>query len=109
MPSWCCGASAWTARRRTEMPDPNAHKPAREDVPPPIGRRMIVRCLRRGCGHAALVDQRKVFGEARDWPRAGRSERFRCICGGREADVQYTAHAHATEGPLSPQALALWF
>lgn len=81
----------------------------REDIPPPIGRRMVIRCLSPGCEHAALMDQRQIFGSRAEWPRSGRSHRFRCVCGGREADVQYTRHAHAREGVISPAALALWF
>ncbi|RZJ00907.1 MAG: hypothetical protein EON90_05225 [Brevundimonas sp.] len=70
---------------------------------------MVVRCLSRNCGHAALLDQRKLFGHPRDWPQAGRSHRFRCICGSRESRIDYTANAYATEGPVNAQDLALWF
>ncbi|RZI98477.1 MAG: hypothetical protein EON90_13295 [Brevundimonas sp.] len=82
---------------------------AREDIAPPVGRRMIVRCERPGCGHAALVDQRRVFGHPREWPRAGRCHRFRCICGSRESQIDYTRDAYAPEGPIHPDALKLWF
>ncbi len=82
---------------------------AREDLAPPVGRRMIVRCLAKGCDHAALIDQRRYFSQPRDWPPEGPSNRFRCLCGSRQARVTYTRHCHASDGPLSPVALALWF
>ncbi len=84
-------------------------KMAREDIAPPVGRRMIVRCLAKTCGHAALIDQRRYFPDARDWPREGASNRFRCVCGSRQATVAYTRDAYAAEGTIHPAALALWF
>lgn len=91
------------------MPDPNAPRVAREDVPPSIGRRLIVRCDRPGCDHAAIIDPRKVFGSAREWPVRGRSARFRCICGSRESRVDYTHNADVRDGPIDRASLALWF
>lgn len=82
---------------------------AREDIAPPVGRRLVVRCLASNCGHAALIDQRRYFSNARDWPRAGVSSRFRCLCGSRQASVSYTNDAYAAEGPIHFAALALWF
>lgn len=70
---------------------------------------MVVRCLAQGCGHAALIDQRRYFSSPRDWPREGPSTRFRCLCGGRQATVRYTRNADAGEGPIHPAALSLWF
>lgn len=82
---------------------------AREDIPPPVGRRMVVRCSIEGCGNAALIDQRRYFTNPRDWPREGASTRFRCVCGGRQATVSYTRDAYAKEGTIDPASLALWF
>lgn len=91
------------------MRDINTPRIAREDIVPPVGRRMIVRCDRPSCDHAAIVDPRKVFGSVRDWPTRGRSHRFRCICGSRESQVDYTRDAYAADGPIHPDALKLWF
>lgn len=91
------------------MPDLNAPRVAWEDVVPPVGRRLIVRCDRPNCDHASIIDPRNVFGSARDWPVRGRSERFRCICGSRESRVDYTNNADARDGPIGRSALALWF
>ena len=82
---------------------------AREDAAPAVGKRIVVRCDRQGCGHAALIDPRKVFSSRTQWPAQGRSGRFRCVCGSRESLVFYTAHAESSEGVLHPAALALWF
>ena len=84
-------------------------RPAREDVAPAVGKRLIVRCDRQGCTHAALIDPRKVFSSRAQWPAQGRSGRFRCVCGSRESLVSWTSHADAAEGPIHPAALALWF
>ena len=70
---------------------------------------MVVRCLAAGCDHAALIDQRRYFSNTHDWPAEGVSTRFRCVCGSRQARVQYTRHGEAGEGPIHPAALALWF
>ena len=91
------------------MPDPNAPKLAREDAVPRFGRRMIVRCDRPGCDHAVLMDPRPLFGPQRAWPTEGRSSRFRCRCGHREAQVAYTRNASQEDGPISPGAIGLWF
>lgn len=82
---------------------------AREDIPPPVGRRMVVRCLAGGCKNASLIDQRRYFDNPRDWPREGSSTRFRCVCGSRQASVSYTRHVRAKEGTIDPASLALWF
>lgn len=91
------------------MPDFNAPRIAREDVAPSVGRRLIVRCDQSTCDHAAIIDPRKVFGSARDWPAPGHSERFRCICGSRQSRVDYTSNADVREGPIDRASLALWF
>lgn len=91
------------------MPNPNAPRVAREDIAPSVGRRLIVRCDLPNCDHAAIIDPRKVFGSARDWPVKGRSGRFRCVCGSRQSRVDYTSNADASDGPISSAALALWF
>lgn len=90
------------------MPEGNRPR-AREDVQPEHGRRIIVRCDRPGCDHATLMDPRPLFGGPRNWPAQGRSGRFRCKCGHREAVVTYTRHADAPNGPISPDAIRLWF
>lgn len=91
------------------MPDPNHRRVAREDVVPEHGERLIVRCDRPSCDHAVLLDPRPLFGGRRQWPREGRSDRFRCRCGHREASVSYTRNATQPDGPVSPAAIALWF
>jgi hypothetical protein len=91
------------------MPDPDAAHVAREDVAPAIGKRLVVRCEQPNCDHAAIIDPRKVFGSARDWPVRGRSERFRCICGSRASRVDYTNNADVRDGPIDRASLALWF
>lgn len=91
------------------MPDPNAPRVAREDVVPSVGRRLIVRCDQPNCDRAAVIDPRKVFGSARDWPVRGRSERFRCLCGSRQSRVDYTSNADVRDGPIDAASLALWF
>jgi hypothetical protein len=90
------------------MPDPNQRR-AREDIAPEHGRRMIVQCDRPECGHAVLMDPRPLFGSNRSWPVAGGSNRFRCQCGSRVANVSYTRNSAQNEGPIPPAALALWF
>lgn len=91
------------------MPDPNAPRVAREEVAPSVGRRLIVRCDQPHCARAAVIDPRKVFGSARDWPLKGRSERFRCVCGSRQSRVDYTSNADVRDGPIDQASLALWF
>jgi hypothetical protein len=81
----------------------------REDIVPVVGRRLVVRCDLPGCGRAALMDPRPLFGAARHWPAVGRSYRFRCQCGHRVARVSYTNNADQAEGPISQAALKLWF
>ena len=81
----------------------------REDIFPAVGRRLVVRCDLPGCGRAALMDPRPLFGAARHWPAVGRSYRFRCQCGHRVARVSYTNNADQAEGPISQAALKLWF
>lgn len=70
--------------------------------------RMIVRCLSPGCVHVALLEPRALFGPARDWPAAGRSQRFRCVCGGRESRISYAAGSVTAETPAAPDAIHLW-
>ena len=91
------------------MPDANPPRRPREDVEPEHGRRIIVACDRPGCDRAALLDPRPLFGAARNWPAEGRSSRFRCQCGSREARVSYTRNSSAREGPISADVLKLWF
>ena len=81
----------------------------RVDIVPAVGRRLAVRCDLPGCGRAALMDPRPLFGAAKPWPVAGRSYRFRCQCGHRVAQVSYTSNADQAEGPISQAALKLWF
>lgn len=81
----------------------------REDIAPTHGRRIIVQCDRPGCGHAVLMDPRPLFGSGRNWPVEGRSSRFRCQCGHREARVTYTRNAEQANGPVSAAAIQLWF
>lgn len=90
------------------VPDPNRPRVAREDIAPAVGRRMVVRCERDGCGHAALIDPRPLFGHAGAWPREGRSTRFRCRCGCRDTQVSYTLNEAQAEGPIDAAAIALW-
>lgn len=90
------------------MPDPSRPRIAREDIVPVVGRRLVVRCERIGCGHAALIDPRPLFG-ATGWPRQGRSNRFRCMCGCRDSRVSYTNNTSQAEGPIGAALLALWF
>jgi hypothetical protein len=70
--------------------------------------RMIVRCLSPGCVHVALLDARTLFGSTRDWPAAGTSQRFRCVCGGRESKVSYAAGGAPVEAEATPDAIHLW-
>jgi hypothetical protein len=69
---------------------------------------MIVRCLSPGCVHVALLDPGSLFGPTRDWPAAGRSQRFRCVCGGRESRIGYAAGAAPAESLCVPDAIHLW-
>lgn len=80
----------------------------RETPEPGRGPRMAVRCLAPGCDHASLMDPEPLFGVRRFWPTSGRSERFRCRCGGREAMVSYTSNTAQADGPISPDAIRLW-
>jgi hypothetical protein len=91
------------------MAPPDEARLAREDVVPQHGERLIVRCDRPGCDHAVLMDPRLTFGGRRNWPQAGRSGRFRCRCGHREAVIVYTRNSSQSDGPVPPAALALWF
>lgn len=99
------------ARLAPAIPIPQAelHRVAREDVVPVVGRRLLVRCAQPNCDHAAVIDPRKVFGSARDWPSRGRSERFRCVCGSRQSLIDYTSNADVRDGPIDAASLALWF
>lgn len=90
------------------MPDFNEHRRAREDVAPQYGRRLLIQCDRPGCGHAVIMDPRPLFGAGHQWPLEGRSERFRCQCGHREAMVSYTRNASQANGPISADAIRLW-
>ena len=56
-----------------------------------------------------MLDPRPLFGPRRNWPTEGRSGRFRCQCGHREAVVSYTRNASSNDGPISPAAIALWY
>lgn len=100
-----------SARGGAAIPVPRAerHRVSREDVVPVVGRRLIVRCAQPNCDHAAVIDPRKVFGSARDWPGRGRSERFRCVCGSRQSLIDYTSNADVRDGPIDAASLALWF
>jgi hypothetical protein len=89
------------------MADLNRPRVAREDVVPDVGRRLVVRCERIGCDHAALFDPRPLFG-ATGWPREGRSNRFRCVCGCRDSQVTYTSNTVLRDGPIDQATLALW-
>jgi hypothetical protein len=92
-----------------QVPQAEPHRIAREDVVPVVGRRLIVRCDQPNCAHAAIIDPRRVFGSARDWPGRGRSKRFRCVCGSRRSLIDYTSNADARDGPIEVASLALWF
>lgn len=89
------------------MPDFERTRIAREDIPPPVGRRMVVRCERIGCGHAAIIDPRTLFSPT-GWPREGWSNRFRCFCGCRYNQVTYTSNIALRERAIGKVALALW-
>lgn len=84
-------------------------RPPREHIVPAVGRRLIVRCDQPNCGRAAIIDPRKQFGSARDWPVRGTSERFRCACGSRRSRIDYTHNADVQDGPIDRASLALWF
>ena len=70
--------------------------------------RMIVRCLSPGCVHVALLEPHSLFGPARDWPAAGPSQRFRCVCGGRESRISYAGEAAPAETSTAQGAIHLW-
>lgn len=70
---------------------------------------LVVQCRLPGCGHAALVDPRRLFGGKRDWPAAGLTGRFRCACGGRQASLSYSDRSGWREGPIDRASLALWY
>lgn len=71
--------------------------------------RMVVRCLSPGCVHVALLDARTLFGSSiRDWPAAGTSGRFRCVCGGRESRISYAGESAPVEARETPDAIHLW-
>ena len=72
------------------------------------GARLVVACAARGCGRAALMDPRPLFGSRRSWPVSGRSGRFRCACGSRETTLSYTANTAQRDGPISLAAMRLW-
>lgn len=95
------------------MPGPltndGAYRPAREDLPPDGGPALIVRCAMPGCGHAAVLDPRPLFGARRHWPAGGASSRFRCVCGGRQAMVTHTTRTVDRYGPIDAASLRLWF
>ena len=90
------------------MPEANRNLP-REVAVPARGHRLIVRCDRPGCDHATLLDPNPLFGARHNWPAEGRTGRFRCRCGHREAVVSYTRNASSADGPISPAAIALWY
>lgn len=102
----------WHYREDRPRSEPWDNRPAdnrpREDRPPSCGARLVVRCDAPGCGHAALIDPRPIFGPRSAWPVAGRSERFRCRCGSRETMIAYTINTAQREGPMSPDAIRLW-
>jgi hypothetical protein len=75
---------------------------------PRVGARLIVACLARDCARAVLMDPRPLFGARRNWPIAGRSERFRCACGSRETRLSYTVNAAQPDGPVPMDAIRLW-
>jgi hypothetical protein len=79
-----------------------------ESQTPALRGRMIVRCLSPGCVHVALLEPQALFGSARDWPETGRSQRFRCVCGGRESRISYAAGTAAPEDPATSDAIHLW-
>ena len=72
------------------------------------GVRLVVACAAEGCDRGALMDPRPLFGARRNWPEAGRSERFRCACGSRQARLSYTANTAQKDGPISAAAMRLW-
>lgn len=81
----------------------------REDLPPTGGPGLIVRCAMPGCTHAALLDPRILFGARRDWPVAGPTTRFRCLCGGRQATVGLARRPVERYGAIDRASLALWY
>lgn len=86
-----------------------AARQAREDIPSPGGPGLIVKCDAPGCGRAAVLDPRPLFGGRRDWPSEGPSTRFRCSCGGRQATIQHTLRTVENYGPVDRASLALWY
>lgn len=91
------------------MPRSDDRRIAREDLPSEGGPGLIVRCAMPGCDHAAVLDPRRLFGGRRNWPVEGASNRFRCVCGGRQAAVQHTSRAVDRYGPIDRASLALWY
>lgn len=91
------------------MKEQSERRLPREDIVPQVGRRLVVRCDSPACGRAVLMDSRPVFGARRYWPAIGPSYRFRCRCGHRVARVSYTDNGDQAEGPISTDALRLWF
>lgn len=82
---------------------------AREDIAPDgLGLRLVVHCDRPGCDHTVVIDPRPLFGRRREWPHEGRTERFRCQCGSRVANVSYTRNDCLPSGPVSRQVISLW-
>lgn len=81
----------------------------REIMEPARSRRLLVQCDRPACARAVLLDPREIFGSSSAWPAEGRSSRFRCLCGSREAQIRYTRNASQSEGPVCEAALSLWF
>jgi hypothetical protein len=70
--------------------------------------RLVVCCAAAGCGHAAVVDPRHHFRRKADWPEPGPSRRFRCVCGGRDSVVRYTANTRQANGPVSADVARCW-
>ncbi len=58
-------------------------------------RYLVARCT-RACGACLVLDAEDALGSYR--PPEGRSDRFRCICGGREAEVAYDEQPTAAAG-----------
>ncbi|HWW10966.1 MAG TPA: hypothetical protein VN018_00515 [Brevundimonas sp.] len=82
---------------------------AREDLPLEGGPGMIVRCTTGDCTHAAILDPRALFGARHLWPADGVTNRFRCVCGGRQATIDYPARTVDRYGPIDRASLALWY
>mgnify|MGYP003574952391 CR=1 FL=1 len=92
------------------MPRTDERRVAREDLPAEGGPCLVVRCTMPGCSHAAVLDPRALFGLGRrTWPAAGASQRFRCVCGGRQATLDYPGRTADRYGPIDQASLALWY